>query len=277
MTRREFLASALGAAPFVLQRQHGADERALAGRAVHAQRAVGRADAVREPAQTRAGARHARRRCRRPGPRRPARRSSLARRTVAWVAWAYLATFVSASETVKYAVASATADSRSAGSATTSTGTGAAPRASRSRGRGHGRSAPRDGCRARARAAPPSASESSSPKRSRSGPADSGSRSTRSRADPHFERERHEPLLGAVVEVALDLAPGGVGSLDDARARSVQLRGAGRLDLAPAQRVLGLAALGDVEDRAVHPAAGHRARARAGRGRAPSARRRRHA
>ena len=79
--------------------------------------------------------------------------------------------------------------------------------------------------------------------------------------EPHVQRERDEPLLRAVVEVALDPAAGVVGGLDDARARGAQLRGPGRLDLLPAQRLLGLAPLGDVEDRAVHPApaagAGH--------------------
>ena len=69
----------------------------------------------------------------------------------------------------------------------------------------------------------------------------------------HIERHRDEALLGAVVEVALDPAPRGVGGLDDAGARGVQLLGARRLDLAPPQRLLGLAALGDVEDGAVHP------------------------
>jgi hypothetical protein len=55
----------------------------------------------------------------------------------------------------------------------------------------------------------------------------------------HVERERDEPLLRAVVQVALDLAPRVVGGLDDARARGLELLGADGLDLAPAQRVLG--------------------------------------
>ena len=78
--------------------------------------------------------------------------------------------------------------------------------------------------------------------------------------EPHVQRERDEPLLRAVVEVALDPAAGVVGRLHDAGARCVQLRGPGRLDLLPAQRLLGLAPLGDVEDRAVHPAPATRAR-----------------
>ena len=94
---------------------------------------------------------------------------------------------------------------------------------------------------------------SSSPRRSRNGPAESGSLASRARATRTSSASADEPLLGAVVEVALDLAPRGVGGLDDAGPRRAQLLGARRLDLAPAQRVLGLAAVGDVEDRAVHP------------------------
>ena len=41
---------------------------------------------------------------------------------------------------------------------------------------------------------------------------------------PQVERERHEPLLRAVVKVALDAAPLGVGGGDDARARVLELR-----------------------------------------------------
>ena len=37
------------------------------------------------------------------------------------------------------------------------------------------------------------------------------------------QRERHQPLLRAVVEVALDAAPLGVGRSDDARARVLEL------------------------------------------------------
>ena len=38
---------------------------------------------------------------------------------------------------------------------------------------------------------------------------------------PERERERHEPLLGAVVEVPLEIAPGRVAGLHDARAQAV--------------------------------------------------------
>ena len=97
------------------------------------------------------------------------------------------------------------------------------------------------------------ASASSLPRRSRN-----GRRGVRVLLDararhPHLERQRDEPLLRAVVQVALDLAAGRVGGLDDARARRAHLLGAGLLDLALAQRLLGRAALGDVEDRAVAP------------------------
>ena len=69
----------------------------------------------------------------------------------------------------------------------------------------------------------------------------------------HVERQGDEPLLRAVVQVALDLAARGVRRGHDPHARLAQLLGARRLDLAPAQRLLGRPALGDVEDRAVHP------------------------
>ena len=52
--------------------------------------------------------------------------------------------------------------------------------------------------------------------------------------EPERDRERHEALLGAVVEIALEHAPRLVGGLDDARARGADL-----LVLAPA--------LGDVD------------------------------
>ena len=42
------------------------------------------------------------------------------------------------------------------------------------------------------------------------------------------QRERHEPLLCAVVQVALDPAPLGVGRGDDARARVLELRAPAR-------------------------------------------------
>ena len=47
---------------------------------------------------------------------------------------------------------------------------------------------------------------------------------------PQAQRERDEPLLRAVVQVALDLAPRRVGALDDPRARGAQL-GDGRAQL----------------------------------------------
>ena len=71
--------------------------------------------------------------------------------------------------------------------------------------------------------------------------------------DLDVEHEADEPLLRAVVQVALDLAPGGVGGLEDALARGAQLGRARGLDLVGQQRGLGGAALGDVEQRAVQP------------------------
>ena len=68
-----------------------------------------------------------------------------------------------------------------------------------------------------------------------------------------LERERHQVLLGAVVQVALDAPARRVGRLDDPRLRGAQLLHAGALDLVAAQRLLVGPALGDVEDRAVHP------------------------
>ena len=73
--------------------------------------------------------------------------------------------------------------------------------------------------------------------------------------DAQTERDRDESLLGAVVEVALDVAPGAVGGLEDAGARRADLGELGLRDLVLAQRPLGLAAGGDVEDRAVEPPA----------------------
>ena len=104
------------------------------------------------------------------------------------------------------------------------------------------------------------ASPSASATWSRNGPAESGSFSTRAAGHPDLEREADEALLRAVVEVALDPAPRVVGGLHDPRPRGAQLVGAGLLDLAPPQRLLGPPPLGDVEDRAVapHAAAGAR-------------------
>jgi hypothetical protein len=67
--------------------------------------------------------------------------------------------------------------------------------------------------------------------------------------DLDVEDEADEPLLRAVVQVALDLAPGGVGGLEDPLARGAQLGGASGLDLVGQQRGLGGAALRDVEQR----------------------------
>ena len=76
------------------------------------------------------------------------------------------------------------------------------------------------------------------------------------RADPGLqqERSRDEPLLGAVVEVALDVAPGPVGGVDEPRPRRVHLAELRLGDLAAPQRLLGGPAGGDVEDRPVQPA-----------------------
>ena len=99
------------------------------------------------------------------------------------------------------------------------------------------------------------ASVSSLPTRSRNGAGE-----LRVLVDPrprhaHLERQRDEPLLRAVVQVALDLAARGVGRLDDARARGVQLLVARPLDLAGSGRLLGGPPLGHVEHRAVAPQA----------------------
>ena len=51
----------------------------------------------------------------------------------------------------------------------------------------------------------------------------SGSVVQRRARQPQVQRERDEPLLGAVVEVALEPAPLVVAGLDDARARGAQL------------------------------------------------------
>ena len=68
-----------------------------------------------------------------------------------------------------------------------------------------------------------------------------------------LERQRHQVLLRAVVQVALDAPARRVGGLDDPRLRCAQLLHARALDLVAAQRLLVGAPLGDVEDRAVHP------------------------
>ena len=77
------------------------------------------------------------------------------------------------------------------------------------------------------------------------------------RREPHLQsqRDRDEPLLGTVVEIALDVAACAVGSVEDARARRADLGQLRLDDLALAQRLLRRAAGGHVEDRAVEPAA----------------------
>ena len=72
------------------------------------------------------------------------------------------------------------------------------------------------------------------------------------------EPERHEPLLRAVVEVALDLPPCRVLRGDDPCAGRLELRDPRLLGLPPAQHLLRVLALGDVEDHAVErrPAVG---------------------
>jgi hypothetical protein len=76
------------------------------------------------------------------------------------------------------------------------------------------------------------------------------------RRQPHLQLQRdgYESLLGAVVQVALDLAPRPVGCLQDPRARGTDLSELGLDDLALAQRLLGGTTRRDVEDRSVEPA-----------------------
>ena len=76
----------------------------------------------------------------------------------------------------------------------------------------------------------------------------------RRQPDLQLQRDGDEPLLCAVVEVALDLSPRAVGGLEDPRARRAHLGELRLDDLALAQRLLGGAPGGDVEDRAVEPA-----------------------
>ena len=226
----------------------------VARRALDAERPVAGADAVRQAAQPRpdAGARAA-----------DAVVADLdheravldcASRTEASDARAYFATFVSASETVKYAVTSSVGESRSIGSAddldrhrraaAERLDRGQQPAFCEHRGvdaagqlaqlrRGLGQLLARAG--------------------RGTGPAESGAVRAGLRATCTSSASVDEPLLRAVVQVALDLAPRRVGRGDDAGARGAQLGGARCLDLAPPQRLLGLAALGDVEDHAVHP------------------------
>ena len=89
-------------------------------------------------------------------------------------------------------------------------------------------------------------------------PVQEGTRGLRLAAHPgaghaDVEGQRDEPLLGAVVEVALDLPARRVARLHDPGQRGAQLGRARLLDLAAAQRLLGRAALGHVEEGAVQP------------------------
>ena len=77
------------------------------------------------------------------------------------------------------------------------------------------------------------------------------------RSAPRLEVEggRYEPLLGAVMQVALDLPASSVGGVDDASARGANFGELCLDDLSLAKRLLGGAANRDVEDRAMQPAA----------------------
>src|ERR1700758_2260329 len=61
-------------------------------------------------------------------------------------------------------------------------------------------------------------------------------------ANLELERCRHEPLLGAVVQVALDLPASSVGGFDDAGTRRANLGELGLNHLSLAERLLGRAA-----------------------------------
>ena len=80
-----------------------------------------------------------------------------------------------------------------------------------------------DGCRARARAAPASECASSSLAAAASCSAWAGSRRMSERIIRSCSDERDEPLLGAVVQVALEPAALGVAGRDDALARRLHL------------------------------------------------------
>ena len=66
----------------------------------------------------------------------------------------------------------------------------------------------------------------------------------------HAQRQSqyYEPLLGAVVKIALDLSTGRVFRSDDPRARSLELGDPRLFRLVPAQYLLRVLALGDLED-----------------------------
>ena len=101
----------------------------------------------------------------------------------------------------------------------------AAPR--RRASRAPARAPPRRGspgrCPGRARAAPPARSRSRRRPRRAAPSARHGRRGHRRLREPQVVGERQQPLLRAVVEVALEPAPLGVAGLDDARPRGAQL------------------------------------------------------
>ena len=102
---------------------------------------------------------------------------------------------------------------------------GAAPgrRATRAPGRARGRSAPPGGSRARARAAPRARARARRRPRRGARRAAAGSLVEPRLGEPERQRERDEPLLRAVVQVALEPPALGVARLDDARTRAAQL------------------------------------------------------
>ena len=121
------------------------------------------------------------------------------------------------------------------------------------------------------------ASASSSPRRSRNG---AGRVPGRARSAPARRRTSSASAPGAAARRRADRARSCAARRRRprrcARARRAAPR-ASLVDLAPAQRVLGLATLGDVERSRRPSTAARRGRGRAGRGRAPSAPRRRRA
>ena len=168
-----------------------------------------------------------RRRCRRRRPRRRARRRRARPRRWRSTPRAYLATFVSA---LGHEVVGRDLDRRRAGG----------PRARRASATGTGARAASDSS---ATASPwsvstagwmPCASSRSSFSDARQLLARAGQQPLRlgvgrelRRDEPQPERQRDEPLLGAVVQVALEPAALGVAGLDDPRARALQLVQAG--------------------------------------------------
>ena len=193
-----------------------------------------RADAVGEPAQARAAAGVARRRCRRRAPRRRGPSSSHATRTVACAGLGVLGD-----------VGQRLGDREVGGRLDRAAGAGRSGSVddldrAPARGRRARRSPaarprsvstagwmPRASSRSSADASCELVAEAlEERRRRRPGPWRAGARATRTSS-----ASDDEPLLRAVVQVALDLAPRGVGGLDDARARRAQLLRARRLDL----------------------------------------------